>query len=194
MAQILRDRIDKDGKVLNDRVLKVDSFLNHQVDPHLIMSLGQAFADHFKDRQVTKVLTLEASGIHIAFATALRLDIPFVFAKKRPASTQQGSGVYTAEVESFTRGQTCSITVSKDYITSEDRILIIDDFLAAGNAALGLISVVRQANAEIVGVGIAVEKSFQTGRKRLEDEGIEVLSLARLKSMDPATGVEYVKE
>eukprot|EP01117_Protostelium_nocturnum_P020677 TRINITY_DN9421_c0_g1_i1.p1 TRINITY_DN9421_c0_g1~~TRINITY_DN9421_c0_g1_i1.p1 ORF type:complete len:196 (+),score=75.71 TRINITY_DN9421_c0_g1_i1:226-813(+) len=190
----LRERIKKDGIVLNDRILKVDSFLNHQCDPILIMKIGEAIAKRFGDEKPTKVLTIEASGIHVAFATALVLRIPFVFAKKKPASTQQGSGVYTVEVESFTRGVVSQVSVSKEYILSTDRVLIVDDFLATGNAAIGLANIIEQAGATLVGTAIVVEKSFQTGRKRLEDRNQMVWSLARVSSMSPEKGVVFVDE
>jgi xanthine phosphoribosyltransferase len=164
-------------------VVKVDSFLNHQVDPALTMEIGRTFADRFRNESVTKVLTVEASGIHLAMATAFALGVPFVYAKKKRAVTQSEE-VYVASVYSFTRQETYQITVSKSYLREGERVLIIDDILAEGNALIGLIDIVRQANAQVVGVGIAIEKSFQDGRRKLEEAGVSVQSLVRIASME----------
>jgi xanthine phosphoribosyltransferase len=187
----LQDRILRDGQVLSDRVLKVDSFLNHQVDPDLTLEIGTAFADIFRSEGVTKILTIEASGIHFAFATALQLSVPFVYAKKKKAVTQ-GEGTYSAAVHSFTRQETFQISVSRRYLSAQDRVLIIDDFLATGVALLGLIEIVKQADAHLVGVGAVIEKSFQEGRRKLEDAGVNVHSLVRIKSMSPE-GIRFTE-
>jgi xanthine phosphoribosyltransferase len=180
----LQERIARDGKVLSSCVLKVDSFLNHQVDPQLTMRIGQAFADMFRAERVTKVLTIEASGIHIAMATAYALGVPFLYAKKKKAVTLSEE-VYSAGVRSFTRQETYQISVSKQYLSSGDRVLIVDDFLATGAALLGLTKIVADAGAHLIGVGAVIEKSFQEGRGLLEQAGVRVESLARIASMSP---------
>lgn len=188
----LQDRILQDGQVLSDHVLKVDSFLNHQVDPLLIMETGQAFADIFRAEQVTKVLTIEASGIHIAFATALKLGVPFIYAKKKKAVTLT-EDIYSVPIYSFTRQETQQISVSKRYLEAQDRVLIIDDFLATGVALLGLTEIVKQAGAHLVGVGAVIEKSFQEGRGRLEKAGVRVHSLARIRFMSSDKGIHWFR-
>jgi xanthine phosphoribosyltransferase len=180
----LQERIVRDGKVLSSHVLKVDSFLNHQVDPQLTMRIGQAFADIFRAERVTKVLTIEASGIHFAMATAYALGVPFIYAKKKKAVTLTEE-VYAFPVHSFTRQETYQISVSKRYLSNEDRVLIVDDFLATGAALLGLTKIVAEAGAHLIGVGAVIEKSFQEGRTLLEQAGVRVESLARIESMSP---------
>jgi xanthine phosphoribosyltransferase len=180
----LQERIIQDGKVLSSHVLKVDSFLNHQVDPVLTMRIGQALADLFRAERVTKVLTIEASGIHFAMATAYALQVPFIYAKKKKAVTLTEE-VYSVPVHSFTRQETYQISVSKQYLSAEDRVLIIDDFLATGAALLGLTQIVAEAGAHLIGVGAVIEKSFQEGRGLLEQAGVRVESLARIASMSP---------
>jgi xanthine phosphoribosyltransferase len=178
----LQERIVRDGKVLSSHVLKVDSFLNHQVDPVLTMQIGQRFAELFRKERVTKVLTIEASGIHFALATAYALGVPFIYAKKKKAVTLT-EDVYSVPVHSFTRQETYQISVSKQYLSAEDRVLIVDDFLATGAALLGLTKIVADAGAHLIGVGAVVEKSFQEGRGLLEQAGVRVESLARIASM-----------
>jgi xanthine phosphoribosyltransferase len=180
----LQERIVRDGNVLSSHVLKVDSFLNHQVDPHLTMRIGQAFAELFRAEQVTKVLTIEASGIHFAMATAYALGVPFIYAKKKKAVTLTEE-VYAVPIHSFTRQETYQISVSKRYLSHEDRVLIVDDFLATGAALLGLTKIVAEAGAHLIGVGAVIEKSFQEGRGLLEQAGVRVESLARIASMSP---------
>lgn len=180
----LQERIRQDGVVLSSQVLKVDSFLNHQVDPILTMEIGQAFARKFQADRVTKVLTIEASGIHFALATAYALGVPFVYAKKKQAITLT-EDLYSVPVYSFTRQETYRISVSKRYLTARDRVLIVDDFLATGAALLGLVELVKQAGAHLIGVGAVIEKSFQEGRGKLEQAGVFVYSLARIESMSP---------
>ncbi len=190
--KILQDRIRRDGKVLSSHILKVDSFLNHQVDPDLTMQIGQAFADVFREERVTKVLTIEASGIHFALATAYALHVPFVYAKKKKAVTQSDD-VYSAPVHSFTRKEDYQISIAKSYLSSDDRILIVDDFLATGAALIGLKQIVAEAGAELLGVGAVIEKSFQEGRGLLEEAGVRVVSLARIKAMS-SEGIEFIEE
>ncbi|CAM3317744.1 MULTISPECIES: xanthine phosphoribosyltransferase [Brevibacillus] len=178
----LQERIMRDGKVLSESVLKVDSFLNHQVDPQLTMNIGQTFAELFKDEGITKVLTIEASGIHFAMATAFALGVPFIYAKKKKAITLSEE-VYAAPVHSFTRQETYQISVSRQYLSAEDRVLIVDDFLATGAALIGLTQIIKESGAHTVGIGAVIEKSFQEGRGLLEQTGIRIESLARIKSM-----------
>lgn len=180
--KLFEDRIRKDGTVLPGNILKVDSFLNHQIDYSLIKKLGEEFYKTFKDAGVTRILTVEASGIAIACAAAEYFEVPVVFAKKGHHKNV-GNDVYTADVFSFTKGITTTVAVSKKYINAQDKILVIDDFLADGQACLGLKSICDQAGAEVVGFGIAIEKGFQNGGKLLRETGIPVQSLAIIASM-----------
>lgn len=180
----LQERIIRDGKVLSASVLKVDAFLNHQVDPQLTMKIGERFAELFRDQNVTKVVTIEASGIHFALATSFALGVPFIYAKKKKAVTLT-EDVYSAPVHSFTRQETYQVSVSKQYLQAEDRVLIVDDFLATGAALVGLTQIIKDAGAHLVGIGAVIEKSFQEGRGLLEKEGIRIESLARIQSMSP---------
>lgn len=181
--EILKQRILKDGKGIGTSILKVDKFLNHQIDIDLMEKLGQEFYEHFKDRKVTKILTIEASGIAIAAFVAKAFNVPLVFAKKVVSKNLEGE-ILTASVQSYTKGLIYLINVSKKFITEEDNILIIDDFLANGSALLGLADIVKQGGANLVGAGIAIEKSFQPGRKRAEEMGIDVYSLACVASIN----------
>ena len=178
----LEDRIAKDGIIREGNILKVDSFLNHQMDVDLIDEIGKEFYRRFKDSGITKILTIEASGIAIAYATAKCFNVPFVFAKKSK-SVNIDNEIYVSEVESFTHKCTNKVVVSKKFLNSNDKVLIIDDFLAEGNALLGLIDLCNQAGAKVAGCAIAVEKAFQQGGKRVRDMGIRVESLARVESM-----------
>lgn len=187
----LQERIRRDGKVLSSHVLKVDSFLNHQVDPMLTMEIGQAFAELFQNERVSKVLTIEASGIQFAMATAYALKVPFIYAKKKKAITLTEE-VYAAPVHSFTRQETYQISVSKQYLSADDRILIVDDFLATGAALVGLTDIIKQSGAHLIGVGAVIEKSFQEGRGELEQRGIRVESLARIREMSPEQ-IEFIE-
>lgn len=187
----LQERILRDGKVLSESVLKVDSFLNHQVDPQLTMKIGEAFAEIFRSERITKVMTIEASGIHFAMATAYALGVPFIYAKKKKAITQADE-VYSAPVHSFTRKETYQISVARHYVGKDDRILIVDDFLATGAALIGLAKIVKESGAHLVGVGAVIEKSFQEGRGLLEQEGIRIESLARIQSMS-AEGIHFLQ-
>ncbi|MDR0921432.1 MAG: xanthine phosphoribosyltransferase [Lactobacillales bacterium] len=175
----LEERIKRDGRVLGSEVLKVDSFLTHQVDPELMEAIGRVFADAFKREKITKVVTIEASGIAPALYTAQILGVPMVFARKSKSITMDEE-LLTSEVYSFTKQVTSQVSISRKFLTSEDNVLIIDDFLANGQAAKGLIELCEQAGAKVAGVGIVIEKSFQTGRALLEDEGMRVVSLARI--------------
>ena len=179
----LEERILKDGIIREGNVLKVDSFLNHQMDTGLIDRIGCAFYERFKGAGVTKILTIEASGIAIAYATARQFNLPFVFAKKSKSLNVDGD-VYCAEVESFTHKVTNRVIVSKRYLSAGDRVLIIDDFLANGCALEGLISIVESAGATVVGIGIAIEKGFQSGGEKIRGRGYDLESLAIVESMD----------
>lgn len=178
----LVERIQNEGHALNQDVLKVDSFVTHQVDPELMDLIGQRFAEVFKDAGITKVVTLEASGITPAIYAAQHLGVPMIFARKMKSLTMNEE-LLTASVFSFTKQVTNTISISKKFLNNDDKILIIDDFLASGEAAKGLIELCRQAGAETVGVGILIEKSFQSGRKLLQDLGIRVVSLARIERL-----------
>lgn len=185
--QLLKDRIRKDGKIKSGDVLKVDSFLNHQMDIKLFVEIGKEFKRRFADEEVNKILTIEASGIGIACIVAQYFDVPVVFAKKSKTKNIAGD-VYTTQVESFTHGKTYDVMVSKEFLGAGDKVLIIDDFLANGKALEGLTAIVRDSGAELVGAGIVIEKGFQPGGDLLRSEGIRVESLAIVESMDEITG------
>ena len=180
--QLLEERIRRDGKVRDGNVLKVDSFLNHQMDINLFGEIAKEFYNLFQANNVTKILTIEASGIGIACITAQAFNCPVIFAKKSKTKNIAGD-VYTAKVESFTHGSTYDIIVAKEFLNSEDRVLIIDDFLAKGAALSGLSSLVKDAGATLVGCGIAIEKAFQQGGDALRAQGMRIESLAKIKSM-----------
>ncbi|WP_342512349.1 xanthine phosphoribosyltransferase [Sporosarcina sp. FSL K6-1522] len=181
--QLLKDKIVQDGKVLSDQVLKVDTFLNHQIDPVLMQAIGEEFATRFKDAGITQIVTIESSGIAPAMMAGLVLGVPVVFARKRKSLTLIDH-LYTASVHSFTKNETNEISVSKDFVTSEDTVLLIDDFLANGQAVLGLLDIVEQAGAKLAGVGIVIEKGFQTGGTMIREKGIRVESLAIVSSLE----------
>lgn len=180
--KVLQDRIRKDGYVLTDEIVKVDSFLNHQIDAKLMYLMGEEFKKIFAKKTITKIVTIEASGIAIAVVAALVMNVPVVFAKKSQ-SRNLDRDTYSHPVFSFTKQQTYDIHISKKYLNENDKVLIIDDFLANGQAVEGLISLVHQAGAKVSGVGIAIEKGFQPGGKKLREEGVHVESLAIIKSM-----------
>ncbi|MFS0786079.1 xanthine phosphoribosyltransferase [Shouchella sp. 1P09AA] len=189
----LQDAIIERGTVLSTGVLKVDQFLNHQVDTHLMTEIGFEFARLFRDEKVTKVITIESSGIAPSFMCAHQLQTPLIFARKKKSVTMNQANVYSSRVYSFTKQEYSEVTVSKDLIKEGDRVLLIDDFLANGEAASGLINIVEQAGASVVGVGIVIEKSFQNGRKKLEERGLRIESLARIASLEQST-VTFVEE
>ncbi|HFR3551205.1 TPA: xanthine phosphoribosyltransferase [Streptococcus suis] len=177
--QALEERILKDGQVLGESILKVDSFLTHQVDFKLMKEMGQVLADAYRTKGITKVVTIEASGIAPAVYVAESLDVPMIFAKKHKNITMT-EGILTAEVYSFTKQVTSTVSITSKFLSPEDKVLIVDDFLANGQAAKGLIDIIQQAGATVVGVGIVIEKSFQDGRQLLIDAGVPVTSLARI--------------
>ena len=185
--QLLKDRIRKDGKIKSGDVLKVDSFLNHQMDIKLFEEIGKEFKRRFSDADINKILTIEASGIGIACIVAQYFDVPVVFAKKTKTKNIAGD-VYTTKVESFTHGKVYDIMVAKEFLGAGDKVLLIDDFLANGKALEGLAAVVKDSGAELIGAGIVIEKGFQPGGDRLRADGIRVESLAIVESMDEKTG------
>ena len=178
----LEQKILNEGIVLSDQVLKVDAFLNHQIDPVLMQLIGKEFAARFKDAGITKIITIEASGIAPAIMAGLELGVPVIFARKYQSLTLKDD-LYRSKVFSFTKQTESTIAISNKHLSSTDKALVIDDFLANGQAALGLIDLIHQANAEVVGVGIVIEKSFQPGRDVLLEKGYRVESLARVKSL-----------
>ncbi|MFC5603200.1 xanthine phosphoribosyltransferase [Sporosarcina koreensis] len=188
----LQEKIMQEGKVLSDQVLKVDSFLNHQIDPPLMKAVGEEFAERFKEDGITKILSIESSGIAPAMMTGLVLGVPAIFARKRKSLTMSDH-LFTADVHSFTKNETNEISVSKDFLKKGDKILVIDDFLANGQAVLGLLDIVEQAEAELVGVGIVIEKGFQPGGTMIREKGIRVESLAILESLEDGK-VEFREE
>ncbi|MDD7355523.1 xanthine phosphoribosyltransferase [Streptococcus hyointestinalis] len=181
--KLLEDRIVKDGSVLSDTVLKVDSFLTHQVDTGLMKEIGKVFSDAYKDAGITKIVTIEASGIAPALYTAETMQVPMIFAKKAKNITMT-EGILSADVYSFTKQTTSQVSIASKFLSEDDVVLIVDDILANGQAAKGLISIIEQAGAKVAGVGIVIEKSFQDGRQFLEKEGVRVTSLARLQSLE----------
>ena len=180
----LQERILADGQVIGNNILKVDAFLNHQIDPRFILRLGEQLAERFRNQEVSKVLTVEASGIAVAMAVGLSLGVPVVFAKKKQALTQEGD-VYSAPVFSFTRKEHLEITVARCFLSADDVVLIIDDFLAHGEALNGMISLVKQAGGKLAGAGIVIEKRFQKGGDAIRATGVRVESLAAIERMSP---------
>ena len=185
--KLLEERIRRDGTVKAGNVLKVDSFLNHQMDIDLFNEMGKEWARLFADRPVTKILTVEASGIGIACVAAQHFHVPVVFAKKTQSLNIDGE-VYTTKIESFTHKRVYDVIVSKKFLSPEDHVLIIDDFLANGCALEGLIEIVQKAGATVEGIGIAVEKGFQKGGDLIRSKGVRLESLAIIESMDAETG------
>lgn len=188
----LEQKILSEGIVLSDEVLKVDAFLNHQIDPVMMQLIGKEFAARFKDAGITKIITIEASGIAPAIMAGLELGVPVIFARKYQSLTLKDD-LYRSKVFSFTKQTESTIAISNKHISSADKALVIDDFLANGQAALGLIDLIHQAKAEVVGVGIVIEKSFQPGRDILLEKGYRVESLARVKSLANGT-VKFVRD
>ena len=180
--QKLKQKIISEGQVQGSNILKVDNFLNHQLDVEFLNEIGREFARRFKDQDISKILTIEASGIAVAAITAQYFKVPVVFAKKTESKNLDQT-VYKTEVFSFTKDKTYQIMVSSKYLGKQDRVLIIDDFLANGRAALGLKDIVEQAGANLVGIGVVIEKGFQPGGKILREAGIKVQSLAIIKLM-----------
>ncbi|MBP2632992.1 MAG: Xanthine phosphoribosyltransferase [Firmicutes bacterium] len=178
--ELLKNKIQTEGRVFNDSLLKVDSFLNHQLDPQLMLKMGEEFAKRFQGEKITKILTIESSGIAVSIMAGLTINVPVVFARKKKSTVTDD--FYQAKAYSFTKQETNNITVDKKFLGPADKILIIDDFLANGEAALGLANIVKQSGATVVGIGIVIEKSFQPGAQKLKDLGYRVESLARIAS------------
>ena len=185
--KLLQEKIRRDGVVKPGNILKVDSFLNHQLDVLFLDKMGEEFYSRFKDENITKILTIEASGIAIASLTGLHFKVPVVFAKKSKSINLDGE-MYVTNVESFTHKNVNNVIVAKKFLNPQDRILILDDFLATGNALVGLISLVEESGASLAGIGIAIEKGFQDGGKRIRDAGYRLESLAIIDSMNGETG------
>ena len=190
--KILGDMILERGIAVNEDILKVDSFVNHQVDPELMKNIGDEFAEHFKGQGITKVATIESSGIAPALMTALALNVPMLILKKQPSKILN-QDLYQTVVTSYTKGTSYELTLSKNFISENDHVLIIDDFLANGEAATGAIRLIRKAHATIAGVGILIEKSFQPGYEKLTEQGIDVYSLARIAKLGEGV-IEFVKD
>lgn len=182
MMKLLKEKVLNEGIVLSDQVLKVDSFLNHQMDPILMKEVGREFTRRFEGEEITRVLTIESSGIAPGIMTALELEVPLIFARKQKSLTLR-EDILVEKVYSFTKQESNEITVAKKFMKPGDRVLIIDDFLANGEAAFGLARIVEQAGAEVVGIGIVIEKAFQPGGKLLKEKGYRVESLVRLAAL-----------
>lgn len=186
--KLLEEKIKKDGLAVNEHILKVDSFINHQVDPILMQEMGKDIAEHFREKDITKVATIESSGISPAIMTAAALNVPMVILKKQPSKILN-QDLYQTVVTSYTKETNYELTLSKKYITSDDHVLIVDDFLANGEAATAAIRLIRMSHATIAGLGVLIEKSFQPGREKLSAQGIEVYALARIARM----GENYIE-
>ena len=181
--QLLKDKIRSEARIIEDRIIKVDNFLNHQLDIRLFNEIGKEFKRRFADQEITKIVTVETSGIAIASIVAQYFDyVPVVFAKKH-AGLNMNSDVYEAKAYSYTKDQAYTIKIAKEFLKSDDKVLIIDDFLASGSALLGLISLLTQSGVKICGAGIVIEKTFQEGRKRIEETGVLLESLAIIDSI-----------
>jgi len=181
-VESLGRKVKEDGVVIDEKILKVDGFLNHQIDATLMNEVGQTFYDAYKDAGITKILTIEASGIAPAIMAAFHFDV-LVYSQKKAKPSTLKDGFYSTEIHSFTKNKTSTVIVSEEFLGEGDKVLIIDDFLANGDASLGLNDIVQQAKATTVGIGIVVEKSFQDGRQRLENEGLNVTSLCKVASL-----------
>lgn len=181
--EILKERILQQGSVLSNDVLRLDSLINHQVDPALTMEMGHEFSRRFADEQITKVITIESSGIPAAFAAAYVLGVPLVFARRKKTLIADADA-YSERVPSFTKGMVTDIMVAKQFLSKDDKVLFIDDIIANGDAARGLIKIIERSGAELVGLGIVVEKSFQAGARTLREQGIRIESLVKISSLE----------
>lgn len=180
--KLLEDKIKKDGLAVNEHILKVDSFINHQIEPMLMQEMGKDIAEHFKDRGITKIATIESSGIAPALMTSVAMDVPLIILKKQPSKILN-QDLYQTVVTSFTKETNYELTLSKKYISDNDHVLIDDDFLANGEAATAALRLLRMSHATIAGFAVLIEKSFQPGREKLISQGIEVYALARIAKM-----------
>lgn len=181
--KLLEEKVKKEGIAVNENILKVDGFINHQVDPVLMKAIGDDFAAHFKDRGITKVVTIESSGIAPAIMTAAAMNIPLLILKKSPSKILN-ENMYQTVVTSYTKGTSYELTLAGHLISEQDHVLIIDDFLANGEAATGAIRLIRKAHATVAGIGILIEKSFQPGRAKLEEQGFGVYSQVRIAKLE----------
>ncbi|HBU81204.1 MULTISPECIES: xanthine phosphoribosyltransferase [Paenibacillus] len=184
--EVLKQRILQEGVVMSDQVLKLDGLLNHQIDPALTMEMGREFAARFRESGVTRVITVESSGIPVAFAAAYELGVPLVFARRKKTLLADPDA-YCERVPSFTKGIVTDIMVSREYIHENDRILFIDDIIANGDAARGVIKIIERSGAELVGFGVVVEKCFQAGARTIREQGIPVEALVRIRSLNDGT-------
>lgn len=181
--KLLEEKVQKEGIAVSENILKVDGFINHQVDPELMKAIGEDFASHFKDKGITKVVTIESSGIAPALMTASAMKVPLLILKKSPSKVLN-ENMYQTIVTSFTKGSSYELTLASHLIDERDHVLIIDDFLANGEAATGAIRLIRKAHATVAGIGILIEKSFQPGRAKLEEQGFSVYSQVRIAKLD----------
>lgn len=179
--QLLKERILQDGKCFEGGILKVDGFINHQIDPALMREIGAEFAQRFAAMEVNKIMTIEASGIAPAIMTGFLMNLPVIFAKKKSPKTIQNA--ISTTVHSFTKDCDYEVVISSDFLTPNDKVLFIDDFLAYGNAALGILDLIRKSGATLIGMGFIIEKSFQNGRLSLEEQGVHVESLAIIEDL-----------
>ena len=180
--KLLEEKVLKEGIAMNENILKVDGFINHQVDPALMKAIGEDFASHFQDKGITKVVTIESSGIAPALMTAAAMQVPLLILKKSPSKVLN-KNMYQTVVTSYTKGTSYELTLAGHLISEQDHVLIIDDFLANGEAATGAIRLIRKAHATVAGIGILIEKSFQPGRAKLEEQGFAIYSQVRIKSL-----------
>lgn len=190
--KLLKERILAEGSAKNENILKVDSFLNHQVDPVLMQKIGEEFAEHYKNMGITKVVTIESSGIAPALMTAIALGVPMIILKKQPSKVLNDN-LFQTVVTSYTKGTSYELSLAQEYVNENDHVLIIDDFLADGEAATGAIRLLRKAHATIGGIGVLIEKSFQPGRKKLEEQGFDVCALARIENLSEGQ-ITFVSE
>ena len=189
---LLKERILAEGSAKSENILKVDGFLNHQVDPVLMKNIGEEFASHYKNMGITKFVTIESSGIAPALMTAMALEVPMIILKKQSSKVLNDT-LYQTVVTSYTKGNSYELSLVPEYINENDHVLIVDDFLADGEAATGAIRLLRMAHATIAGVGILIEKSFQPGRKKLEEQGFHVYSLVRIASLSEGK-IQFIEE
>ncbi len=190
--QLLEDRIQKDGLAVNEHIIKVDSFINHQVDPALMQAMGEDIAKHFAGRGITKVATVESSGIAPALMVSLSMGLPLLLLKKQPSKILN-QDLYQTVVTSYTKETNYELTLSKKYVSSDDHVLLVDDFLANGETATAAIRLIRMSHATIAGLAVLIEKSFQPGREKLNEQGIEVYALARIAKLSE-NHVEFLPE
>lgn len=188
----LEEKILAEGKAVNENILKVDSFINHQIDPAFMLELGRELASHFADQGITKVITIESSGIAPALMTAYILNVPVIILKKEPSKVLN-QNLYQTVVTSYTKGSSYELTMSREHISENDHVLIVDDFLANGETATGAVRLLRKAHATIAGLGVLIEKSFQPGREKLKEQGISVYALARISKL-AENQVEFIPE